>query len=129
MWSDLTFSSYLIFALPSRPVWIDTRFEMIYPAAQYQRYAEVARAAPDWQEILDQEDINLLMLSKAGEPNLLRAAHLSGQWCEPYSDQTTAILSRLMAAGAFSCKLCRFLGPLACGNARIRTLPFFSSTF
>ncbi|HEX2697530.1 MAG TPA: hypothetical protein VHM28_07445, partial [Anaerolineales bacterium] len=100
MWSDLTFSSYLIFALPSRPVWIDTRFEMIYPAAQYERYAEIARAAPSWPQMLDEEDINLLVLSKLGEPNLIEAIRSSIQWCEEYSDQIAIIYSRKISGEA-----------------------------
>lgn len=94
LWSDLTFSSYLIFALPSRPVWIDTRFEMIYPAAQYQRFSSIASAAPNWQALLDQEHINLLMISIYSEPRLLEALSTSAQWCEQYRDSLAVIFAR-----------------------------------
>ena len=94
LWSDLTFSSYLIFALPSRPVWVDTRFEKAYPASLYERFIQISRAAPGWQGVLDEEGINLLMLSVESEPWLLRAVEGSIQWCEEYRDTTAAIFSR-----------------------------------
>jgi hypothetical protein len=94
LWSDLTFSSYLIFALPSRPVWIDTRFEMIYSAEQYQLFNDIASAAPDWQALLDQEQINLLMISVYSQPRLLQALSASAQWCEQYRDSLAVIFAR-----------------------------------
>ena len=94
LWSDLTFSSYLIFALPSRPVWIDTRFEKAYPPALYDRFIQISRAAPDWQGLLDEEGINLLMISVKSEPWLLQAVEDSHQWCEQYRDATAVIFSR-----------------------------------
>jgi hypothetical protein len=97
LWSDLTFSSYLIYALPSRPVWIDTRFEKAYPAALYDRFIRISRAAPDWQALLDEEGINLLMISVESEPWLLQAVGVSQQWCEMYRDPVAAIFSRCSA--------------------------------
>ncbi len=63
LWSDLVFSSYLIFALPSRAVWIDTRFGMVYTPVEFAHYTVVADAQPGWQDVLDQSQINLLMFS------------------------------------------------------------------
>ena len=34
MWNDVVFGSYLIHAVPSRPVRIDTRIQVIYTAEQ-----------------------------------------------------------------------------------------------
>jgi hypothetical protein len=93
LWSDFSHSSYLIFALPSRPVWIDPRFEL-YPPEQWQRYRAIAGAAPDWQALLEAEGINLLLLSTGGEPLLIRAMHTSDQWCEQYGDSNAVIFSR-----------------------------------
>lgn len=94
LWSDLTFSSYLIFALPSRPVWVDTRFALAYPAEQYQRFSQIAGASPNWQALLDRDNINLLMISPQSEPNLLQAVAISGQWCRQYRDDIAVIFSR-----------------------------------
>jgi len=94
LWSDFSHSSYLIFALPSRPVWIDPRFEL-YPPEQWERYGTIARAAPDWQSLLDADGINLVMLSTGGEPWLIQAMRASAEWCEQHADANAVIFSRL----------------------------------
>jgi len=94
MWNDVSYGSYLIFALPSRPVWIDTRFEMIYPASQYVKFREIAHAEPAWETLLQREGINLLFLSIDNQPILIQAIKMSNQWCEQYRDQTAVIFSR-----------------------------------
>jgi hypothetical protein len=93
LWSNFGFSSYLALALPARPVWIDTRFE-IYPPSQWERYLAVTRPDLHWQEMLEQEGINLMMLSTGGEPGLIQAAADSNNWCEKYRDRTAVIFSR-----------------------------------
>ncbi|MBI3737942.1 MAG: hypothetical protein HY258_02730 [Chloroflexi bacterium] len=94
LWSDITFSSYLIFALPSRSVWIDTRYEMAYTATEIQRYLAVANAEPGWEGILNRSGINLLMISVNGEPFLLQALGDSNEWCKQYQDPIAAIYAR-----------------------------------
>jgi hypothetical protein len=95
LWSDLGFSSYLIFALPTRSVWIDTRFGMVYTPLEFQRYRVVATAEPGWQGILDRWEINLLMLSMNGEPLLIQTLANQPEWCKVYSDPIAAIYSRI----------------------------------
>ena len=91
--SDYAFSSYLIHALPERPVWIDTRFSN-YPAAQWERFQSLAAAEPAWPAILDEERINLVMLARATEPRLIQAMSQNSAWCEQYADADTVIYSR-----------------------------------
>lgn len=93
LWSDFSQSSYLIFALPSRPVWIDPRFEL-YPPAQWQRYQAIAAAAPEWQVLLDEEEINLVLLSTGGEPRLIRAMERSEVWEEYFQDASGVVFGR-----------------------------------
>jgi len=100
LWSDITFASYLIFASPSRPIWIDTRFEFLYRAREYERFASIAQAAPGWEAKLDEDGINLLMVSSLSEPNLLRALQASPNWCRQYQDDLAAIYSRRAAGEA-----------------------------
>jgi len=100
MWSDLVFSSYLIFALPSRAVWIDTRFGMVYTPEEFSRYIGVAYAQPGWQDILDRSHINLLMISVDGEPFLVQALAKEAGWCEVYSDPVAIIYTRLPSGRA-----------------------------
>ena len=93
LWSDFSFSSYLIFALPSRPIWIDTRFEL-YPPEQWEKYATIANASPQWENLLNEENIQLVMLSTDGEPLLISAMKDSSQWCEQYHDEDSIIFSK-----------------------------------
>ena len=95
LWSDFSFSSYLIFALPSRPVWIDTRFEL-YPSEQWEKYLAIADASPQWEEFLNEENIQLVMLSTDGEPLLISAMEKSSQWCEKYHDEDSVIFIKSM---------------------------------
>ena len=93
LFSDFSHSSYLIFALPSRPVWIDPRFEL-YPPEQWRNYSQIASASAHWQTLLDEEGIGLVMLSTGGEPELINAMRESGQWCEDYQDEAAVIFQR-----------------------------------
>jgi hypothetical protein len=93
LFSDLSHASYLIFALPSRPVWIDPRFEL-YPTSQWVRYSSIMSASPNWQGLLDEEGINLVMLSTNGEPALIAAMRASDQWCQGYQGQNAVVFYR-----------------------------------
>ncbi|MBI5962143.1 MAG: hypothetical protein HY863_01605 [Chloroflexi bacterium] len=93
LWSDFSYSSYLIFALPSRPVWIDTRFEL-YPPEQWEKYIAIANASPQWENLLGEENIQLVMLSAGGEPLLITAMKNSNQWCGIYRDEDAMIFSK-----------------------------------
>lgn len=93
LWSEIGFSSYLEFALPERPVWIDTRFE-VFPPEQWEDYRAIAKAAWDWQTRLDASGANLLMVSTMYQPDLLAALTASPAWCEIYRDPTAVIYQR-----------------------------------
>ena len=93
LFSEIGFSSYLEFALPSRPTWIDTRFE-VFPVTQWQSYQAINSAAWDWQSRLDATGVNLLMVSKAGQAQLVRALDASGAWCAVYQDDVARIYTR-----------------------------------
>jgi hypothetical protein len=93
MLSDYTFSSYLAFALPSRPAWIDTRF-FPFPPEQWRRFQALASAEPSWPSILDEEHINLVFLAWVTEPRLIDAMRLDPDWCEKYADENAVIFAR-----------------------------------
>ncbi|HLE13410.1 MAG TPA: hypothetical protein VI776_01580 [Anaerolineales bacterium] len=93
MWNDLTFSSYLIYALPEQPVWIDTRFE-VYPPERWERYQEIAGAGQGWQERLVEEEIDLVVANREAQSALIGALQHAPGWCLRYEDSTTAIFSR-----------------------------------
>ena len=86
LWADLAYSSYLVYALPERPVWLDTRFE-VYPPEHWERYKSISVGAWNWEILLEKEGINLLMLSKSEQKELILAVGFSEGWNEVYSDE------------------------------------------
>ncbi|MBN2388787.1 MAG: hypothetical protein JXB85_17360 [Anaerolineales bacterium] len=93
LWSEIGFSSYLEFALPERPPWIDTRFE-VFPVEQWQNYQAITAAAWDWEPRLDASGANLLLVSRLYQPGLLAALDVSSTWCELYRDEVAVIYQR-----------------------------------
>jgi len=93
LFAEYTFSSYLTFALPSRPVWIDNRFNA-YPPEHWDKYQQISSAKPQWEALLDEDKVNLLMLSLHTQPTLVQVVETSNQWCEQYRDEDAAIFSR-----------------------------------
>lgn len=93
MWNDVVFGSYLIYKLPARPVWMDTRFQIIYTSEQTEQYVFVQSAQPGWDDFLKEKDVNLLFLAHT-QFTLVKAVRNSGEWCEEYSDKVAVIFSR-----------------------------------
>lgn len=96
MWNEVVFGSYLIYALPSRPVWIDTRVQVAYTAEQVEEYFFVQSAQPGWEEYLEKNGVNLLVLAGA-QGHLVKAAERSSHWCGEYRDEVAVIFSRCEA--------------------------------
>jgi hypothetical protein len=71
---------------------MDSRFNA-FPPEQWTEYTQVSRAE-NWQEVFDREEINLLMLSTASQPELIVAVENSKAWCEQYRDDHAVIFSR-----------------------------------
>lgn len=100
LWTDIVFASYQIFALPQRPVWIDTRFQVAYTAEQIRRYKEIAQAEPGWDAKLDVDGINLMLLSLKDQAALIPLLEESPKWCVRYRDSIAVIFSRIQAGQA-----------------------------
>ncbi|MBT3187742.1 MAG: hypothetical protein HN736_09925 [Anaerolineae bacterium] len=94
IWADLAYSSYLVYAFPESPVWIDTRFE-VYPPEHWERYKAISAGAWNWESLLDEEGINLLLLSKNEQSQLIPAVGFSKNWDEVYSDEKSVIFKRV----------------------------------
>ena len=93
VFSDYAFGSYLAFALPSRPTWIDTRM-FNFPPGQWEEYTRISAGEPEWGTDFDREGVNLLLLSTAAQPELIRAVRESPAWCEQYRDPYAVIFAR-----------------------------------
>jgi hypothetical protein len=93
LFAEYTFSSYLTFALPSRLVWIDNRFNA-YPPEHWEKYQTISSAKPQWAKLFEKDKVNLLMLSLHSQPTLIEVVEESSQWCEQYRDKDAIIFSR-----------------------------------
>jgi hypothetical protein len=93
LFAEYTFGSYLIFALPSRLLWIDNRFNA-YPPEHWKKYQTISSAQYPWEKLLDEDNVNLLMLSLNSQKTLVAAVKDSNVWCEQYRDETAVIFSR-----------------------------------
>lgn len=93
LFAEFTFGSYLTYALPSRLLWIDNRFNA-YPPEHWEKYQTISAAKYPWEKLFDAEKVNLLMLSLHTQKNLVDAVEDSGSWCEQYRDKTAVIYSR-----------------------------------
>ncbi len=94
IWADLAFESYLIYAIPERPVWIDPRFE-VYPPEHWQAYLDVSTASWNWENILNENNINVLLLSKEEQVNLIAALENNAAWQQIYEDEISLIFTRV----------------------------------
>jgi hypothetical protein len=93
LWSEIGFSSYLEFALPERPTWIDTRFE-VFPVEQWQAYEDISYGRYNWQGLLEATGANLLMVSPQNQPDLISALETSPDWCELRRDPVALLYQR-----------------------------------
>ncbi|MGE5461848.1 MAG: hypothetical protein ACM3PS_00735 [Syntrophothermus sp.] len=93
LFAEYTFGSYLTYALPSRLLWIDNRFNA-YPPEHWRKYQTISSAEYTWDKLLDQDKVNLLMLSLNTQKKLVQAVEGSRAWCEQYHDKTAVIFTR-----------------------------------
>jgi hypothetical protein len=87
------YGSYMIWASPEVPVFIDTRFEL-YPPEHWDDYLAVLMARYDWQEILDRHGVDTLLLERPSQEVLIEAATASPAWVQDYQDEITVIFLR-----------------------------------
>lgn len=96
MWNDYAFGSYLAFALPARPISIDTRMYS-FPPAQWEEYVDLSAGNADWQSAFDRDGVNLLLLATASQSALIENVEQSSDWCQQYRDEDAVIFARCEA--------------------------------
>lgn len=95
LFNDLAYGSYMIWACPRIPVFMDTRFEL-YPDAMWRDYLLISNAQFGWEEALQKYGINTIFVRKDREKMLVAAAMASDVWQVIYEDEHTTILQRLI---------------------------------
>ena len=98
------YGSYLMWALPDQPVFIDPRFEL-YPLSQWEDYIRLSRGH-EVESLLTKYDIDALLLSRAEQERMIKEVRLDRchRWEERYSDDISVYFAR--RAGAPKCCPC-----------------------
>jgi len=90
IWANWVASIYMSYTLPERPVWVTNRIED-FEEQIFLDNKKLLRASFDWQEILEGYDVNLLMLDRVEEKQLITAVSSSTNWIEIYRDERELI--------------------------------------
>ncbi len=88
--NDMAYGSYLIWACPTVPVFIDTRIEL-YPTVTWLDYLSVGSGQAGWEKVLAKYGVNALLLNKREESGLIAAASESAAWQAVYEDEYTVL--------------------------------------
>jgi len=87
------YGSYMIWASPEVPVFIDSRIEL-YPPTQWDDYFALSRARYDWEAILERYGIDTLLLQREAQQPLIEAASAAPGWERCYEDEQAVIFQR-----------------------------------
>ncbi len=94
VFSDIGFSSYIIWATDARyKVFSDPRFNL-YPAEMWQDYIRISTAGEGWDGLLESYGARTLVLSPRLQHGLITAARLSEAWQEEYADPVAVVFVR-----------------------------------
>jgi hypothetical protein len=93
IFNDYIYGSYLIYALPERPVWIDTRFH-IYSFQHWENYLSITNAEAGWLEKLKEEDVGTIILDKTSQKKLIDEIKGTSNFCDFYEDDQSIIFSK-----------------------------------
>lgn len=88
-----SFGSYMIWASPEVPVFIDTRVEL-YPPSQWYDYLALGYARHDWETILERYGVDTLLLERGEHDQLIEAASRTPGWNQSYADEQAVIFER-----------------------------------
>jgi hypothetical protein len=91
--ANIYYASYLAWACPTVPTFMDTRFEL-YPTAMWQDYIRIINGQFGWEERLAHYAADTLFVQKESEKELIAAARASGRWKTTYEDQFAIIMQR-----------------------------------
>jgi len=92
LWADLAMSVYIIYALPERPVWIDTRTNL-FPMEQWSDYIRIVNVINNWEVLLARDHVSLLLLDLKEQSLLIQALAESPHWESPYRDEYSVIFT------------------------------------
>jgi hypothetical protein len=94
LFNNQAYGSYLAWACPELPTFIDTRIEL-FPAAQWRDYLRITNAQFDWEARLQHYGVNTLLVQKDTERELIAAARASGGWSTLFEDDHAVLMRRI----------------------------------
>lgn len=92
LFNDYLFGSYLEYALPERPVWIDTRFH-IFSTQQWEDYLSISNGEFGWEKKIAPFSIETFILNPTSQKNLVASLDNSLEYCRVYHDQKAVIFT------------------------------------
>jgi hypothetical protein len=93
IFNEASYGSYVIWACPQLPIFIDTRFEL-YSLQEWLSYLAINGGRYDWQQLLDQRGVTLMLLRRQNQAPLISAATASPCWQEVYRDGISVVFLR-----------------------------------
>lgn len=93
LFNAMAFGSYLEWAAPGYPVFVDTRIEL-FPLALWQDYLTISQARPGWETRLAAYGVNTVLLDRQEQAALEAALRAAPAWCLIHADETAALFTR-----------------------------------
>lgn len=93
LWSNMTYNSYLVWAAPAIPVFIDQRVDM-FPLDLWKDYNTIAAGSPQSLELLERWQVSTVLLDQRRDTRLLDRLKATPGWCIRYRDQDAIVLSQ-----------------------------------
>jgi hypothetical protein len=92
LFNDMAYGSYLIWALPDVPVFIDPRIEL-FPLAQWQEYIAISDGTKA-RQLLDSYRVSHVLLNRGTQAGLQQVLNADSTWKQVYQDRWSAIYQR-----------------------------------
>jgi hypothetical protein len=92
IFNEMGYGSYMIWAIPEQPVFIDPRVEL-YPYAQWEDYIQIIRGV-EYNRLLDAYGADRLLLDKELTPRLIAVLVNDARWQLEYEDPRSQVWNR-----------------------------------
>jgi hypothetical protein len=89
----LAFASYMEWACPDLPTFLDTRFEL-FPTAQWDEYIDIHNGRHNWAALADRYGMEYIFANVEDQSELVEAASSHAAWQEIYRDDGAVIFAR-----------------------------------
>jgi hypothetical protein len=93
IWNAQRWGSWLEFAVPSAPVAVDSRIELI-PADAWADHLALSAGSPDWASILDRRGVTMVVTSATEQRALIPLLRASAAWRQLATDADGSVFVR-----------------------------------